>query len=269
MPAQTSNPQTRLPSSGRTFKHKPDIFRRRMQAQTAPDPTFSDKTLQFRQPRPQTSHQNSDWTSQARPDSRKHDIPAQTRRLQTGSSSSGRTATVSDQTSKVRPHPNTDPKASDRTSKLKTGQSQPQARHSNSDRTCQPSLSNLGPELTDEALDQTASDQTSKLRSDSFQPRQRKQRQGVKAQTGQPQPQARHSGSDQTFQTRHTFSSRTASEWTSRPRLEKHSCRTDIANQTGQINSDRARLHWKRPRGHSLGPDIQNQTGSARSVRTA
>ena len=108
MPAQTSNPQTRLPSSGRTFKHKPDIFRRRMQAQTAPDPTFSDKTLQFRQPRPQTSHQNSDWTSQARPDSRKHDIPAQTRRLQTGSSSSGRTATVSDQTSKVRPHPNSD-----------------------------------------------------------------------------------------------------------------------------------------------------------------
>ena len=108
MPAQTSNPQTRLPSSGRTFKHKPDIFRRRMQAQTAPDPTFSDKTLQFRQPRPQTSHQNSDWTSQARPDSRKHDIPAQTRRLQTGSSSSGRTATVSDQISKVRPHPNSD-----------------------------------------------------------------------------------------------------------------------------------------------------------------
>ena len=84
------------------------------------------------------------------------------------------------------------------------------------------------------------------------------------------------------------------SEWTSRPRLERHSCRPNISTQTGHSNSDRAGLHLtskprqpqararhagsdqavsekmfkRRPHSHSLGPDVQIQTGYTSSAQT-
>ena len=82
-------------------------------------------------------------------------------------------------------HATTDQTPSDDTSKLELD------RHS------------LRPDIQDQTRhpksDQAASGQTSKLRSDSSPLRQHNQRRGIQAQTGQPQPQARHSGSDLTI----------------------------------------------------------------------
>ena len=85
------------------------------------------------------------------------------------------------------------------------------------------------------------------------------------------------------------------SEWTSRPRLERHCCRPNISTQTGHSNSDRAGLHRtskpRQPQGrarhagsdqavldkifkrrlhsHSLGPDVETDTGNTSSAQTA
>ena len=106
-----SQPETTHSSSDQTCQHRPNILGPDPTAQTGQpqsghsvaNRSISDQTFKLRRPRAQTKHQNPDCTCQLRPD-----IPAQIGRLQTGFSSSG----------KVRPHCNTDPKASDWRSKL-------------------------------------------------------------------------------------------------------------------------------------------------------
>ena len=143
--------QTKRFNSDRTFQFRPGRLTPDIEAQTATSPGQTcrfrpgsfreDVQAQAAQSQPRARRSDSDRIYQLSPDNLKPDtpkpdsraqtnlpenlcqlrpdIPAQTVRLQAGFSSSVRKPTISDQTSKVRPHPNIDLQVSDRTSKLR------------------------------------------------------------------------------------------------------------------------------------------------------